>query len=181
MTEPAPWHASFPAPRTSDPPALPRATLLQWLQQGTKAPGTDFLLVDLRRTDLEGGTIRGSLNLPAQSLYPTLSTLYSLVRAAGVKDVVFYCGMFQFLFSIVLPSLGSGLLLLVIADRNSILGSCGGRGTRAAGWFADHLADQGAESEVKSWKLEGGIKGWVNEGEEYTALMDGFDGAVWAK
>lgn len=151
MTEPAPWHASFPNPRTPDPPALPRATLLQWFQQGTKTPGSDFLLVDLRRTDLEGGTIRGSLNLPAQSLYPTLSTLYNLVRAAGVTDVVFYCG------------------------------SCGGRGTRAAGWFADYLADQGAESEVRSWKLEGGIKGWVNEGGEYTGLMEGFDGAVWAK
>ncbi|BCS26621.1 putative arsenate reductase (Arc2) [Aspergillus puulaauensis] len=151
MTEPAPWHASFPNPRTSDPAALPRPTLRQWLQQGTKTPGSDFLLVDLRRTDQDGGTIRGSLNLPAQSLYPTLSTLYSLVRAAGVKDVVFYCG------------------------------SCGGRGTRAAGWFADYLADQGADGEVKSWKLEGGIKGWVNEGEDYTALMDGFDGAVWAK
>ena len=67
------------------------------------------------------------------------------------------------------------------ADHGAIEGSCGGRGTRAAGWFADYLADQGADGEVKSWKLEGGIKGWVNEGEEYTALMDGFDGAVWAK
>lgn len=94
MTEPAPWHTSFPNPRTSDPAALPRPTLRQWLQQGTKTPGSDFLLVDLRRTDQDGGTIRGSLNLPAQSLYPTLSTLYNLVRAAGVKDVVFYCGMF---------------------------------------------------------------------------------------
>ncbi len=180
MTEPPPWHASFPNPRTPDPSALPRATLLQWLQQGTKTPGSDFLLVDLRRTDLEGGTIRGSLNLPAQSLYPTLSTLYNLVRAAGVTDVVFYCGIFP-LFSPTLLCRVFSLLPMAEADPGVIVGSCGGRGTRAAGWFADYLADQGAESEVKSWKLEGGIKGWVNEGGEYTGLMDGFDGAVWAK
>jgi arsenical-resistance protein 2 len=68
--------------------------LLQWLQPGSnRTPGADFLLVDLRRTDFEGGTIKGSLNLPAQSLYPTLPTLFNLVRSAGVKDVIFYCGM----------------------------------------------------------------------------------------
>ncbi|KAL4785414.1 Rhodanese-like domain-containing protein [Aspergillus varians] len=149
--EPVPWHASFPTPSTTNPPTLPRTTLLQWLQQGTKAPGSNFLLVDLRRTDFEGGTIKGSLNLPAQSLYPSLPTLYNLVKAAGVEDVAFYCG------------------------------SSAGRGTRAAGWFADYLVEQGAEDKVTSWKLEGGIKGWVTAGEEYTALMDGYDGAVWEK
>jgi arsenical-resistance protein 2 len=92
-TEETPWHAAFPSPRTTNPASLPRSTVLQWLQEGTKEPGADFLLVDLRRVDFEGGTIRGSLNLPAQSLYPTLGTLYSFVRKAGVRDVAFYCGM----------------------------------------------------------------------------------------
>lgn len=41
---------------------------------------------------LQGGTIRGSLNLPAQSLYPTIPTLYSLLSNSGVKHVVWYCG-----------------------------------------------------------------------------------------
>ncbi|KAL3463929.1 Rhodanese-like domain-containing protein [Aspergillus heterothallicus] len=151
-TEEIPWHAAFPAPRTTNPPALPRETVLQWLTEGTKTPGADFLLVDLRRTDFEGGSIKGSLNLPAQSLYPTLPTLYSLVKKAGVRDVAFYCG------------------------------SSAGRGTRAAGWFADYLAEKGvADGDVKSWKLEGGIKGWVGAGEEYTKLMDGFDEKVWKK
>ncbi|KAL4920090.1 Rhodanese-like domain-containing protein [Aspergillus aurantiobrunneus] len=150
--EPAPWHASFPTPQTSNPAALPRSTALQWLQQGTRIPGSDFLLVDLRRTDFEGGTIKGSLNLPAQSLYHTLPTLYNLVKTAGVRDVVFYCGSSQ------------------------------GRGTRAAGWFRDYLLEKGvSEAEVKSWKLEGGIKGWAKAGDEYTALMDGYDRAVWEK
>ncbi|KAL2856201.1 Rhodanese-like domain-containing protein [Aspergillus pseudodeflectus] len=150
--EETPWHAAFPSPRTTNPASLPRSTVLQWLKEGTKVPGAGFLLVDLRRTDFEGGTIRGSLNLPAQSLYPTLGTLYSLVRKAGVRDVIFYCG------------------------------SSAGRGTRAAGWFADYLSEKGvSEDDVKSWKLEGGIKGWVAAGDQYTALMDGYDESVWKK
>jgi arsenical-resistance protein 2 len=98
--EETPWHAAFPSPRTTNPASLPRSTVLQWLKEGTKVPGADFLLVDLRRTDFEGGTIRGSLNLPAQSLYPTLGTLYSLVRKAGVRDVIFYCGMLYYISSL---------------------------------------------------------------------------------
>ncbi|KAL4961973.1 putative arsenate reductase (Arc2) [Aspergillus stella-maris] len=152
MATEQPWHASFPAP-TSDPDALPAQTVLSWLQDGTECrkSGVNFLLVDLRRTDHEGGTIKGSLNLPAQSLYYTLPTLYTLVTSAGVKDVAFYCG------------------------------SSAGRGTRAAAWFADYIKEQGGEDKVKSWKLEGGIKGWVKGGEEFTKYMDGFDKAHWEK
>ncbi|KAL4791557.1 Rhodanese-like domain-containing protein [Aspergillus venezuelensis] len=152
MTTEQPWHASFPAP-ISDPEALPAQTVLSWLQDGTESrkPGIDFLLIDLRRTDHEGGTIKGSLNLPAQSLYYTLPTLYILVTSAGVKDVAFYCG------------------------------SSAGRGTRAAAWFADYIKEQGGEKKVKSWKLEGGIKGWVKGGEEYTKFMEVYDKAHWGK
>lgn len=45
-------------------------------------------------TRLQGGTIRGSINLPAQSLFPTMPTLYVLFKAAGVKKVIWYCGEF---------------------------------------------------------------------------------------
>lgn len=44
---------------------------------------------------LQGGTIRGSLNLPAQSLWYSLDTLYDLCRASGVSLVIFYCGAFR--------------------------------------------------------------------------------------
>lgn len=40
----------------------------------------------------KGGTIRGSLNLPAQSLYETLPTLYTLCEAANIGIVIWYCG-----------------------------------------------------------------------------------------
>ncbi|KAJ5647629.1 arsenate reductase (Arc2) [Penicillium lividum] len=139
-----PWHAAYPTPK-STAPAVSRVEVLKWLQEGRK----DFILVDLRRSDFEGGTIRGSLNLPAQTLYPSLPTLYTALAGGNVKQVLWYCG------------------------------SSGGRGTRAAAWFADYLENQ--DTDLQSLVLEGGIKGWVASGKDYTEWMDGYDASVWAK
>jgi len=106
--------------------------------------------VDLRRNDHEGGTIAGSINLPAQSLYPSFPSLYALFSAAKVKRVVWYCA------------------------------SSSGRGPRAAAWFADHIEERG-DTEIESLMLEGGVKGWVKGGEEYTGLMSGYEAAAWEK
>merc|ERR1712230_318937 len=81
--EPA-WHASLPAPRNSTPDSISRDELLEMFSKKDRSV-KDFVLVDLRRTDYEGGTIRGSINLPAQSLYPTIPSLYAIFAAAGVK------------------------------------------------------------------------------------------------
>lgn len=110
----APWHAIYPTPK-SDPASIPRMELLQWFHEGRK-PGKDFMLIDLRRTDhevssrrlpnqmrqffafkcqsicMQGGTIHGSINLPAQTLYPTIPTLYTLFSAAKIEKVIWYCG-----------------------------------------------------------------------------------------
>ncbi|KAJ5195080.1 arsenate reductase (Arc2) [Penicillium cinerascens] len=142
------WHEAYPAPM-SKVDALPRQELLRWLREGKQA-GRDFVLVDVRRNDFEGGTIRGSLNLPCQSLYPTRPALYTLLKSGGVENVIWYCG------------------------------SCGGRGPRAAAWFADYLVEK-RDSTMKSMILEGGIKGWAAAGPEYTELMDEYDASVWAK
>jgi arsenical-resistance protein 2 len=85
--------------------------------------------------------------------------LYSLVTAAKIPLVIFYCG------------------------------SSAGRGTRAAGWLADVIDDKTKSQTflessflspaVQSVILEGGIKGWVRGGVEYTKWMDGFDESVW--
>ncbi|KAK9371754.1 Rhodanese-like domain-containing protein [Lipomyces chichibuensis] len=141
-----PWYAAYPEARTVAA-SITRLDLLKWFREG-KMPGRDFVLIDLRRTDHEGGTIRGSLNLPAQSLYTTIPALYSLLAAAKVTEVVWYCG------------------------------SSRGRGTRAAGWFADYIAGQN-NSTLKSLVLEGGIKGWAAAGEEYTRLMDEYEESAW--
>jgi hypothetical protein len=48
--------------------------------------------VQSRGTDYQGGTIHSSINLPAQSLYHTIPSLYGIFKAAGVGTVIWYCG-----------------------------------------------------------------------------------------
>ncbi|KAI0485114.1 Rhodanese-like protein [Xylariaceae sp. FL0804] len=170
--EAPPWHAAYPSPRTTEPGAVTRDEVMEMLRGARR----DFVLVDLRRNDYEGGMIRGSINLPAQSLYPTIPALYELFRAAGVRRVVWFCG------------------------------SSRGRGTRAAGWFADHVRerhnsgggggggvdgdDNGdgdgkgkgegeGEGAIQSVILEGGIKGWATAGREFVELMDDYVPGYW--
>ncbi|KAI1812487.1 Rhodanese-like domain-containing protein [Poronia punctata] len=147
MSSEQPWHAAFPAPKTTEPDALTREEVLAKLQAGGN--GKDFVIVDLRRNDYEGGTIRGSINLPAQTLFPTIPTLYQLFKSASVKHVIWYCG------------------------------SSTGRGTRAAGWFHDHIQQQGG-TQMKSVILRGGIKGWATAGEDFVDAMDGYVAGHWA-
>ena len=83
MTESAPSSNSTPH---STAPLVSRQEALEHLSS------PDWLLVDVRRNDYEGGTIKGSINLPAQSFAMTRATLYDLCKRAGVKKVTFYCG-----------------------------------------------------------------------------------------
>ncbi|KAH7123879.1 Rhodanese-like domain-containing protein [Dendryphion nanum] len=79
------WWDAFPAPR-SEVPTLERKTALAQLSS------PELLLIDVRRTDYEGGTVRGSLNIPAHSFYLNRAVLYDIVKRAGIKKVAFYCG-----------------------------------------------------------------------------------------
>ncbi|KAH7240071.1 Rhodanese-like domain-containing protein [Fusarium redolens] len=90
----------------------------------------------------QGGTIRGSINLPAQSLYPAIPTLYTVCKAAGIHTIIWYCGSSQ------------------------------GRGPRAAGWFRDYLASQGDKETrsvilrggIKGWATAGReYTEWIDE------------------
>ncbi|RAL17405.1 putative arsenate reductase (Arc2) [Aspergillus homomorphus CBS 101889] len=142
-----PWHAIYPTPRITAA-YVSRTKLLQWLKEGKKQTNKDLIIIDLRRTDCEGGMISGSLNLPAQSLYPSIPTLYSVLTQGRISKVVWYCG------------------------------SSRGRGPRAAGWFADYLAEQ-RDNRMESLVLEEGIKGWVAAGEEFTQWMTGYEELKW--
>ncbi|CRG84896.1 hypothetical protein PISL3812_02072 [Talaromyces islandicus] len=130
--EETPWHAAFPAPRVTAA-SVSRVEVIGWIEGDERVAGRDFVLVDVRRADFEGGTIKGSLNFPAHSFYLTLPTVYAVLSAAGVKDVVFYCG------------------------------SSRGRGPRTAGWLADYLESQGntsmralvLEGGIKGWVAAG--------------------------
>ncbi|KAI6572123.1 hypothetical protein MCOR04_007712 [Pyricularia oryzae] len=85
-TKAEPWWAALPAPRARCP-TLPADEVLKLLEEntGTASGASDVLLVDVRRDDWTGGTVAGSVNLPAQSLYATRGAIYDLCRRAGVK------------------------------------------------------------------------------------------------
>jgi len=53
--------------------------------------GLNRVLIGLILTT-QGGTIRGSINLPAQSLPLTLPSVYAMFKSAGLRKVIFYCG-----------------------------------------------------------------------------------------
>lgn len=185
------WTDAFPAPRATAP-VLAREEVLSDLSS------PDLLIVDVRRTDYEGGTIRGSINLPAQSFYMNRGVLYDLAKRAGVKRVAFYCGM-----SLLPKSSPSHMLLLLftrlwnggVRDPYHVIcilwplhklatscllvvGSSSGRGPRCSGWFADYIAEKG-DTEIQSLTLGGGIKGWVKGGEPFTKHIDGFEPKYW--
>lgn len=65
-----------------------------------------------------------------------------------------------------------------LTGSGSGTGSCNGRGPRTAAWFADYLQSMGDDN-MQSLILEGGIKGWVKAGEEYTEWMAEFDASKW--
>jgi arsenical-resistance protein 2 len=79
------WTDAFPAPRTTAP-TMTREEALSALSS------PHLLIVDVRRTDYEGGTIKSSINLPAHSFYMNRATLFDLCKRAGVRKVAFYCG-----------------------------------------------------------------------------------------
>ena len=80
--------------------------------------------------------------------------------------MIWYCGAPSFLLWSVEPI------------HLSYVGSSKGRGSRAAGWFADHLEDQENQS-MQSVALLDGIKGWATAGDEYTELMVEYDAEAW--
>ncbi|XP_014561541.1 hypothetical protein COCVIDRAFT_86387 [Bipolaris victoriae FI3] len=146
---PPPWHAAYPAPRNTAA-TIRREVVLDMIKQSAETSSRNYILIDLRRNDHEGGTIRDSINLPAQSLYPAIPTLYKLFKDAGLCKIIWYCS------------------------------SSKGRGNRAAGWFADYIADQ-RDEQMESLALAEGVKGWATAGDEYIQWMTEYDAKVWSQ
>lgn len=57
--------------------------------------------------------------------------------------------------------------------------SPGGRGPRCAAWFLEHVRNVAEDNNMQVMALEGGIKGWVKAGPEYTQLVDGYKEDYW--
>jgi arsenical-resistance protein 2 len=91
-----PWYAGLPEPTRTAPPQKKEQLLMQFNILGDLL-NAGTLFIDVRRTDYEGGAIRGSLNMPAQSFLNNMPTLFRLCKGDGVSvisRVVFYCGRF---------------------------------------------------------------------------------------
>ncbi|QIW95754.1 hypothetical protein AMS68_001272 [Peltaster fructicola] len=142
----AAWYDAFPAPRLTAE-VMPQRRAFMVLSMRIAS----MLIIDVRRTDYEGGSIRGSLNIPAQGLWWNRGMLYELAYKAGMEWVVFTCGSSQ------------------------------GRGPRCASWFLEHVREVAGDNDMQVMVLEGGIKGWVQAGPQFTQLMDGFDESHWQR
>ncbi|KAH8813186.1 Rhodanese-like domain-containing protein [Xylogone sp. PMI_703] len=144
------WWSAFPAPRSTCPTISAEEVMKLIDDLDISGRPSDFLLVDVRRNDWEGGTIKTSINLPAQSFYQSRKPLFDLCDRASIKQVIFYCG------------------------------SSAGRGTRCASWMQDYIDDIakfGRQTDLKVLILKGGIKGWVKEFQG--AMMEGFEEKYW--
>jgi len=91
--EAPPWHASLPAPR-STPPVIKPDVLLRILTFAGDFHNGGPLIVDVRRTDYEGGAIAGSINMPAQSFWINRAVLYKICRGMELDRIIFYCGKY---------------------------------------------------------------------------------------
>ncbi|PSS08814.1 hypothetical protein M430DRAFT_109582 [Amorphotheca resinae ATCC 22711] len=144
------WWSAFPAPRATCPKITGDELMKLFDDMDIESGPSQFVLVDVRRTDWEGGTIKSSLNLPAQSFYQTRKTLLDLCDRASIKQVIFYCG------------------------------SSSGRGPRCASWMQDYIDDIakfGRKTDLKVLVLEGGIKKWVKDFGG--SMMEGFEEKYW--
>jgi len=92
-----------------------------------------------------------------------------MFKAAGLSKIMWYCC--KCLTSLLTPW---------STKTDHIAASSKGRGTRAAGWFADYIEDQ-KDEQMQSLVLVEGIKGWAKAGGEYAQWMDEYDDEFWAK
>ncbi|KAH7155619.1 Rhodanese-like domain-containing protein [Dactylonectria estremocensis] len=142
-----PWWAAFPDAQATCPrvEASEVAALLEETARAGPDAARTFLLVDVRRTDWEGGTVATSINLPAHTFYQTRPVIYQLCKQAGIRRIIIYCG------------------------------SCGSRGPRCAGWMQDFLnqvGETGIKAEIlaggiKGWQKTYGGK-WMDSYDEKT-------------
>jgi len=193
-TAPPSWHAAYPAPKT-EAPSITREAVLEMLRDSGNVPGKDLVLVDLRRVDHEvcsclyrypksrlktERSAESSANREAQSAGPSTCP----PRASGPRSrLCMRCSRQPVSGRSSGTAVGRifwrqenvGTVWAVLTTRT---GSSRGRGNRAAGWFADYIAERG-DSQMQSLVLLEGIKGWATAGPEYVQWMDEYDQAVW--
>ncbi|KAL7409076.1 hypothetical protein BDY24DRAFT_445208 [Mrakia frigida] len=138
------WFAHLPVPSSTPTPFSidELHLLLENESAGQMARGVDWIVVDVRRADIEPPNdfmIPSAVNFPAQTFYQTLPSLFPML--SKIPLVIFHCS------------------------------SSAGRGPRCAGWYQD-LLDSKQETGSKALVLTGGIKAWVEKfGREEKELV----------
>lgn len=89
-------------------------------------PG-DIAIIDLRKNDFLGGKIKGAFNIPAQSLYHSVSDLYDLFEKSGKKQIIIHC----------------------VGSRD--------RAVRVWGWFKDYTLTKPVDKQLQVFILRGGF------------------------
>ncbi|KAJ3267887.1 hypothetical protein HDU76_011572, partial [Blyttiomyces sp. JEL0837] len=82
------WWDDFPK-TISKPEGWTREQVSALVKDPTKIPGKDYLVVDVRRADYVGGSVKGSINVHAQTFYPTLEEFVN--KHKHIPMVFFYC------------------------------------------------------------------------------------------
>ncbi|CAD6904492.1 unnamed protein product [Tilletia controversa] len=137
------WPDAYPTPSTTTFDQLEPSVLASWIQgqadgAGSKVPGVDYIVVDVRRADCES-LIPGAINLPAHSFYQSLPSLLPLL--SRVPILVFHCG-----------------------NKNTRGTRCAGwlaDELKRSGKYAD--GEQQEDGKVKIYVLKGGYNGWERE------------------
>ncbi|RSH91008.1 hypothetical protein EHS25_010184 [Saitozyma podzolica] len=126
--------SGLPTP-TAMPMRITAAELRALMDDPALDAGKDYLVVDVRRTDMDEAPSNivhpSAVNLPAQTFHQTLPVIYALLHR--IPRVIFHCG------------------------------SSKERGPKCAGWYQGFLDLKGCETS-KAYVLVGGIKAWREGG-----------------
>ncbi|KAJ3129739.1 hypothetical protein HK100_008445 [Physocladia obscura] len=152
------WWDDFPTPAsTHSLERWPRDKVAALMHESTLKNGADFLVVanattDVRRTDFGGGTVKGAINVHAQTFYLQLDEF--VAKYSTIPIIFFFCN-------------SSSLSEFKI-----------GRGPRCAGWYQDALDAKNIKTS-RAVILAAGIKGWINQYKNDTELTQDFDEEWW--
>ncbi|KAF9180487.1 hypothetical protein BGZ50_006181 [Haplosporangium sp. Z 11] len=133
------------------------------VEDKTKIPGKDYLVVDVRDTDYEGGHIPGCLNIPASELPEKLPILIEEFKE--VPQLFFHCALSQ-----VRGPKAANRWSAAIAERDAELAK-----TEAAAAVA---ADQGPLSQ-KVHILRGGFTEWQHKHKDDKNLVADYKAEYW--
>jgi arsenical-resistance protein 2 len=133
-----------------------------------------ILLIDVRDEAIypQGGTIRGSLHIPAKGFWWNRGILYELAFKADVEWVCFV-GLDG--------EEDTGGEDESVGDDGAEDGGMrlSSKAEICAGWFLDHVRGTVGDGDMQILVLEGDLEEWVNGGRAFVGLMDGFEREVW--